>query len=107
MPASDLALSALVLDEPLTSVQLGGGRSSGLLPGALRLEDAKADRIVKLARDNGLLINAAQQDTMRFMPALNVGREKIETCLVILSLRRLSQELRRYGCSRAYPASGQ
>lgn len=62
---------------------LGEVRGAGLLL-ALVLPNANGDIIVELARDKGLIINAARPDTLRFMPALNVTAEEIDTCLGIL-----------------------
>jgi len=62
-------------------------RAAGLLQ-ALVLPRAVAARVVEVARDagdEGLLINAARPDVLRFMPALNVSAEEIalmETKLV-------------------------
>jgi acetylornithine/N-succinyldiaminopimelate aminotransferase len=62
---------------------LGEVRGAGLLL-ALILPNANGDTIVELARDKGLIINAARPDTLRFMPALNVSADEIDTCLGIL-----------------------
>jgi len=71
------------LQELSQKFNLGEVRGFGLLL-ALVLPDATAADITERARDNGLLINAAQPNTLRFMPALNVGEEEIKTCLSIL-----------------------
>lgn len=62
---------------------LGEVRGNGLLL-ALVLADASADTIAEQARDKGLIINAGQPNALRFMSALNVSGEEIETCLTIL-----------------------
>lgn len=62
---------------------LGEVRGAGLLL-ALVLSDAKGDAIVEKAREQGLIINAARPDTLRFMPALNVTLDEIAICLGIL-----------------------
>lgn len=62
---------------------LGEVRGAGLLL-ALVLPNASGDTIVELSRDKGLIINAARPDTLRFMPALNVTADEIDTCLRIL-----------------------
>lgn len=62
---------------------LGEVRGKGLLV-ALALPDSNGDDIVEMAREKGLIINAARPDTLRFMPALNVRQEEIETCVRIL-----------------------
>jgi acetylornithine/N-succinyldiaminopimelate aminotransferase len=65
----------------------GSVRAAGLLQ-ALVLPRPVAARVVEVARnagDEGLLINAARTDVLRFMPALNVSAEEIalmETKLV-------------------------
>lgn len=71
------------LQEFSQKFKLGEVRGFGLLL-ALVLPDATAADIAERARDNGLLINAAQPNTLRFMPALNVGEEEIKACLTIL-----------------------
>lgn len=62
---------------------LGEVRGKGLLV-ALGLPESNGDKIVEMARERGLIINAARPDTLRFMPALNVCKEEIETCVRIL-----------------------
>ena len=52
-------------------------RGRGLLV-ALALPHDVAGAVVDRARENGLLINAARPDTLRFMPALTVSREEID-----------------------------
>jgi acetylornithine/N-succinyldiaminopimelate aminotransferase len=63
---------------------LGAVRGRGLLV-ALDLNQAVADEIVDRARDAGLLLNAPRPQVLRFMPALNVSREEIDTMLTILA----------------------
>lgn len=62
---------------------LGEVRGTGLLLG-LALPDGTADAIAEAAREQGLLINAARPDTLRFMPALNVSEDEVKTCLTLL-----------------------
>jgi len=62
-------------------------RGQGLLQ-ALVLPAACGDRVVKRAREVGLLINAPRPHLLRFMPALNVTRAEIATML-----QRLGQVL--------------
>lgn len=66
-----------------TRYGLGEVRGSGLLLG-LALPDGTADAIAEAAREQGLLINAARPDTLRFMPALNVSEDEVKTCLTLL-----------------------
>lgn len=63
---------------------LGEVRGEGLLL-ALALPAGNGDAVVEVAREKGLIINAARPDTLRFMPALNVSREEIVTCIAILN----------------------
>jgi acetylornithine/N-succinyldiaminopimelate aminotransferase len=58
-------------------------RGAGLLL-ALVMPDGNAETVAATARDNGLIVNAARPDTLRFMPALNVTAEEIGICLEIL-----------------------
>jgi len=62
---------------------LGEVRGSGLLL-ALALPDGNGDSVVEAAREQGLLINAARPDTLRFMPALTVSADEVNSCLTIL-----------------------
>lgn len=62
---------------------LGEVRGTGLLLG-LALPAGNADAIAETAREQGLLINAARPDTLRFMPALNVSADEVDTCLAML-----------------------
>jgi len=63
----------------------GGGsvRGKGLLL-ALDLKREIGPRVVDLARERGLLINAPRADALRFMPALTVTREEIDHMVGIL-----------------------
>lgn len=62
---------------------LGEVRGTGLLLG-LALPAGNGDAIAEAAREQGLLINAARPDTLRFMPALNVSADEVDTCLAML-----------------------
>lgn len=55
----------------------GAVRAAGLLQ-ALVLPVPAAARVVDLAREQGLLLNAARPDILRLMPALNVSAEEID-----------------------------
>jgi acetylornithine/N-succinyldiaminopimelate aminotransferase len=61
----------------------GEVRGMGLLL-ALDLKRDIAPRVVDRARAEGLLINAPRPDSLRFMPALNVTDEEIDTMIDIL-----------------------
>ena len=77
-------LSALSL-----KYELGEVRGRGLLV-AMELEKDIASRVVEIVLDNGLLLNAPRANLLRFMPALNLSVEEIDTMLEILEdgLRR-------------------
>jgi acetylornithine/N-succinyldiaminopimelate aminotransferase len=62
---------------------LGEVRGRGLLV-ALDLKKDIAARVVELARDDGLLLNAPRPNLLRFMPALNLSPEEIDTMLAML-----------------------
>ncbi len=62
---------------------LGEVRGRGLLV-ALDMERDTATRVVELARDAGVLLNAPRPNLLRFMPALNVSNEEIDTMLHVL-----------------------
>jgi acetylornithine/N-succinyldiaminopimelate aminotransferase len=62
---------------------LGEVRGRGLLV-ALDLEKDIAPKVVELARDAGLLLNAPRPNLLRFMPALNVSNAQIDAMLDIL-----------------------
>jgi acetylornithine/N-succinyldiaminopimelate aminotransferase len=63
---------------------LGEVRGRGLLV-ALDLQQDIAPKIVELAREAGLLLNAPRPHLLRFMPALNVSNEEIDTMLAGLA----------------------
>jgi len=62
---------------------LGEVRGRGLLV-ALDLKHEIGPKVVELARIGGLLLNAPRPNLLRFMPALNVTRQEIDTMLLIL-----------------------
>lgn len=62
---------------------LGEVRGRGLLV-ALDLKKDIAPKIVELARDAGLLLNAPRPNLLRFMPALNVSNAEIDSMLTTL-----------------------
>jgi acetylornithine/N-succinyldiaminopimelate aminotransferase len=72
--------TGLLLESELQKVSarhgLGGVRGRGLLL-ALDLRLPIAPGIVAQAYDAGVLLNAPQVDTLRFMPALNVTKGEI------------------------------
>ncbi len=59
-------------------------RGAGLLA-ALVLEDELAEPLVELARAEGLLINAARPNILRFMPQLRVSGAEIRDMAVRLA----------------------
>ncbi len=61
----------------------GQARGRGLLA-AWQLESPRASAVADACRDRGLLINAAQPDTLRFMPSLRVTAGEIEAMLGLL-----------------------
>jgi acetylornithine/N-succinyldiaminopimelate aminotransferase len=71
---------------------LGEVRGRGLLV-ALDLKRDIAARVVEIAREDGLLLNAPRPNLLRFMPALNLSREETDSMLLILevALRRVVQ----------------
>ena len=74
------------------SQDLGEVRGRGLLV-ALDLKKDIAAKVVELARDDGLLLNAPRPNLLRFMPALNLSREQTDTMLTMLEdvLRRVRE----------------
>jgi acetylornithine/N-succinyldiaminopimelate aminotransferase len=62
---------------------LGDVRGRGLL-WALDLDRGISDGVVRTARQSGLLVNAPQLGTLRFMPPLNVSAGEIGCALAIL-----------------------
>jgi len=67
-----------------TDYDLGEIRGCGML-WALDLDTPRAAIVAKRAMAAGLLINAPQAHTLRFMPALNVSRAEIDQALDILA----------------------
>ncbi len=63
---------------------LGEVRGRGLLQ-ALELESEIGPRVVELACEAGVLVNSPRAGVLRFMPALNVGREEIEGMVTVLA----------------------
>ena len=59
-------------------------RGQGLLWG-LELSDDSAAALVKAALQEGLLLNAAQANVLRFSPALTVSRGNIDEMLLRLA----------------------
>lgn len=71
-------LSALSLKHALGEV-----RGRGLLV-AMELKKDIASRVVEVVLGNGLMLNAPRPNLLRFMPALNLSVEEIDTMLEIL-----------------------
>lgn len=66
-----------------------GARARGVgLLAALEIEDAVADRLVELAREEGLLCNAARPSIVRLMPQLRVTRAEIHDMAAMLERAR-------------------
>jgi acetylornithine/N-succinyldiaminopimelate aminotransferase len=63
---------------------LGATRGKGLLL-AMNTGEISAPQIVALARDAGLLLNAPREDSLRFMPALNLTEKEVDDGIVILN----------------------
>jgi acetylornithine/N-succinyldiaminopimelate aminotransferase len=59
-------------------------RGQGLFWG-LDLSDESADAVVKAALYEGLLLNAAQPDCLRFTPALTVSKANVDEMLLRLA----------------------
>ncbi|MDO6563077.1 acetylornithine transaminase [Amphritea sp. 1_MG-2023] len=72
---------------------LGATRGKGLLL-AINTAEVSAPRIVELAREAGLLLNAPREDTLRFMPALTLTENEVDEGIAILTqvLRALTEE---------------
>jgi acetylornithine/N-succinyldiaminopimelate aminotransferase len=62
---------------------LGEVRGRGLLV-ALDLKRDIGSKVGDLARDDGLLLNSPRPNLLRFMPALNLSTEEIDTMLAML-----------------------
>ena len=71
-------------------LELGEVRGRGLLV-ALDLKQDIGPKVVELARDAGLLLNAPRPNLLRFMPALNLSAEETDIMLTMLGdvLRRM------------------
>ncbi|CAO1623137.1 unnamed protein product [Sympodiomycopsis kandeliae] len=59
-------------------------RGRGLLVGFSMTDPANAGKLVKIARERGLIILSAGSDSIRLAPSLNVKREEIEKAMDIL-----------------------
>ncbi|HZP85580.1 MAG TPA: acetylornithine transaminase [Burkholderiales bacterium] len=64
-------------------LQLGEVRGRGLLV-ALDLGRAAGSNLVNAAREQGLLINSPRPESLRFMPALDIGKSEIDAMIEIL-----------------------
>lgn len=71
-------------------LRLGDVRGAGLLL-ALEIPANDADRIVAEAFNLGLLVNAPRSHVLRFMPALNVSAQEIDTMLDLLRRAIIAQ----------------
>lgn len=63
---------------------LGAIRGNGLLL-AINMGNYSASKIVELAREAGLLLNAPREDTLRFMPALTLTEKEVDEGMDILA----------------------
>ncbi len=72
-----------VLQDISIKHNLGEVRGRGMLQ-ALNTRDKKSSDIVKMAMEKGLMLNAPQPDTLRFMPSLLVSNEEIDSMAEIL-----------------------
>lgn len=59
-------------------------RGKGLLIGVSMKEPSHAGRIVKLARERGLIVLSAGSDAIRIVPSLTVTKEQVDTAVDIL-----------------------
>lgn len=87
----EVKAKSVYLSQALTQLSerfgLEGERGEGLLR-ALKLGSDIGGRLVEVARDMqpiGLLINSPRPNLLRFMPALNVSYEEIDTMISMLS----------------------
>ena len=62
---------------------LGEVRGRGLLV-ALDLKQDIGSKVADFARDDGLLLNSPRANLLRFMPALNLSQEEIDTMVTML-----------------------
>ena len=62
----------------------GEVRGAGLLLGLALRSGMSGASLVEVARSAGLLINAPREDTLRFMPALNVTTDEIDLAITLL-----------------------
>ena len=67
-----------------TRFDLGEVRGEGLLL-ALEIPQGNANEIATAAFESGLLINATRPNVLRFMPALNVSIEEIDSMIELLA----------------------
>lgn len=72
------------LQELSTKHGLGEVRGAGMLRAVRLREGLSGAKVVEAARDRGLLINAPREDSLRFMPALNVSRDDVDRCAALL-----------------------
>jgi len=80
--AQELALRT-GLAEISSQFDLGEVRGQGLLY-ALELPESNAQQVCDRAFANGLLVNPARPDTLRFMPSLRVSTSEIREMLELL-----------------------
>ena len=61
-----------------------GVRGTGLILGLGFKRADEPGKLVKLARERGVLILTAGQDAVRFVPSLNIGREEVDVAVDVL-----------------------
>ena len=83
------------LEKLSTDFSLGEVRGKGLLI-ALDTSSVSATSIVEQAREQGLLLNAPNIQTLRFMPALTITESEIDTA--IEQLRQVLTHLKTQRC---------
>ncbi len=78
------------IDSPL----LGGCRGQGLLIG-IALQHPVAKAIVAAAQEHGLIVNAPNDETIRLVPALNIGDVEVDEFVQLFtaSLRTVEDAL--------------
>lgn len=79
------------LQDMFPNIIAGPTRGRGLLRGVPFKNEADPAKIVKLARERGVLLLTAGKDAIRLVPSLNVGSEEVnhamdvfESCLYVL-----------------------
>jgi acetylornithine aminotransferase len=89
--ARQLDVRLAVLPEMFPEIIAGPARGRGLLRGVPFKNTEDPAKIVKLARERGVLLLTAGKDAIRLVPSLNIGSEEVnhaldvfESCLYVL-----------------------